>query len=308
MGASHGPLSSTIGVDSGEEFAMPALPEREASKLFSTAVFRELASGKSSERADGTAQRLRKELGLMRDTTNHQVVSVAYELLRRSYRSEYFYRNLITSKVFVGRHRASNSVLLNEFRVGDSVADCILVNGRGAVYEIKAELDSPEKLRSQLDNYYRAFPYVNVVAHADDVDRYLRFLEGTPVGLIAVGARDRLSTVKIAEAKTDSFEIRTMFNTLRASEITAILTHHFGTVPQVPNGLRYVEHLGLAEQIPPVEFQASMQSALKTRKLRNSRSMMLNKALTPLRAVVVQLDPDYQQQDRLLTWLKVKEA
>jgi hypothetical protein len=162
---------------------------------------------------------------------------------------------LITSKVFVGRHRASNSVLLNEFRVGDSVADCILVNGRGAVYEIKTEFDSPEKLRSQLDNYYRAFPYVNVVAHADDVDKYLRFLEGTPVGLIAVGARDRLSTVKIAEAKTDSFEIRTMFNTLRASEITAILTHHFGTVPEVPNGLRYVEHLGFAEQIPPVEFR-----------------------------------------------------
>ena len=75
--------------------------------------------------------------------------------------------------------------------MADSVADCILVNGRGAVYEIKTEFDSPEKLRSQLDNYYRAFPYANVVAHADDVDKYLRFLEGTPVGLIAVGARDR---------------------------------------------------------------------------------------------------------------------
>lgn len=287
---------------------MPALLEREASKLFSTAVFRQLASGKSSERADGTTRRLRDELGLRRSTTNHEVVSVAYELMRRSYRSEYFYRNLIASKVFVGRHRAANSVLLNEFRVGDSVADCVLVNGRGAVYEIKTEFDSPEKLRSQLENYYRAFPYANVVAHADDVDKYLRFLEGTPVGLIAVGPRDRLSTVKIAEAKTDSFEIRTMFNALRASEIATILADYFGAVPKVPNGLRYAEHLRLAKQIPPVEFQASMQLALKTRELRNSRRMMLNKALTPLRAVVVQLDPDTQQQERLLTWLKAKEA
>ena len=282
---------------------MPAVLEREASRLFSTAVFRAVATGKSTQRADAAAKTLRGGLGLGRDVTNHEVVEVAYNLLRRSYRSEYFYRNLLASKVFVGRHRAARSVLLNEFRIGDSIADCVLVNGRGAVYEIKTEFDSPEKLRSQLTSYYRAFPYATVVAHTDDADRDLRLVEEGPVGLITVGPRDRLSVVKDADAKTDSFDIRTMFNALRLSEVTGILKEEFGALPAVPNGVRYAVYLELAEQMSPTAFQARMQAALKTRELRNSRSLMLASSFAPLRAVVAQLDPDEQQQSRLLSWL-----
>lgn len=280
--------------------------EREASKLFSTAVFREVATGKSTQRADAAASRLRGGLGLEGDVTNREIVEVAYDLLRRRYRTEYFYRNLLTSKVFVGRHRAARSVLLNEFRIGDSVADCVLVNGRGAVYEIKTEFDSPEKLHSQLTSYYRAFPYVTVVAHTDDAERYLRVIGDGPVGLIAVGPRDRLSVIKDAAPKTDAFDVRTMFNALRLGEVTGILQAEFGTLPVVPNGMRYATYLDLAEQMNPSLFQARMQSALKTRRLRNSRNLMLASSLSPLRAVVAQLDPDEEQQDRLLSWLSAR--
>lgn len=287
---------------------MAAVLEREASRLFSTAVFREVATGKSTQRADTAASRIRDGLGLEGDVTNREVVEVAYDLLRRGYRSEYFYRNLLTSKVFVGRHRAARSVLLNEFRIGDSVADCVLVNGRGAVYEIKTEFDSPEKLQSQLTSYYQAFPYATVVAHTDDADRYLRLVDDGPVGLIAVGPRDRLSVIKEAAPKTDAFDIRTMFNALRLSEVTGILQSEFGTLPVVPNGVRYAAYLNLAKQMSPILFQARMQSALKTRQLRSSRNLMLTPSLTPLRAVVAQLDPDEQQQDRLLSWLSARGA
>lgn len=289
---------------------MPAVLEREASRLFSTAVFRAVATGKSTQRADAAASKLRGGfgLGLEGNVTNHEVVDLAYDLLRRSYRSEYFYRNLLTSKVFVGRHRAARSVLLNEFRIGDSVADCVLVNGRGAVYEIKTEFDSPEKLRSQLTSYYRAFPYATVVAHTDDADRYLRLVENSPVGLITVGPRDRLSVVKDAIAKTDAFEVRTMFNALRLSEVTGILQAEFGALPAVPNGVRYAAYLELAERMSPIAFQARMQAALKTRELRNSRPLMLTSSLAPLRAIVAQLDPDEQQQSRLLSWLNSRGA
>lgn len=290
------------------EDVMAAVLEREASKLFSTAVFRDVATGRSTQRADAAASRLRGGLGLEGDVTNREIVEVAYDLLRRGYRSEYFYRNLLTSKVFVGRHRAARSVLLNEFRIGESVADCVLVNGRGAVYEIKTEFDSPEKLRTQLTSYYQAFPFATVVAHMDDADRYLRLIDDGPVGLIAVGPRDRLSVIKEASPKTDAFNVRTMFNALRLSEVTRILQTEFGALPVVPNGLRYAAYLDLAEQMNPDLFQARMQSALKTRQLRNSRQLMLTTSLIPLRAVVAQLDPDDQQQERLLSWLSARGA
>jgi hypothetical protein len=285
---------------------MPAALEREASRLFSTAVFRSVATGRSAERADAAACRLRGALNLGRDSTNRGVVAAAYDLLRRNYRSEYFYRNLIASKLYVGRHRTANSALLNELRVGDSVADCVLVNGSGVVYEIKTEFDTPQKLRSQLGNYYRAFPYVNVVAHASEVTKYARVLEGTPTGLIGVGARDRLSVVKPAERETGHFEVRTMFNLLRANEAAAVLDQWYGRVEDVPNGLRYQVFLGLAERIPAGRFQTLMERVLKTRSLRHCRQMILRPELLPLRALMVQLDPDARQQDNLTAWLDSK--
>jgi len=277
--------------------------EREAAKFFSTAVFRPLASGLSSERADLMARHLRIELNLGRGSSNREVVAEAYELMRTNYRSEYFYRNLIASKIFVGRHRAANAVLLNELRIGESVADCVLVNGKGVVYEIKTEFDSPDKLNSQLENYYRAFPLVNVVTHVDQVERYLRALKDSPAGLIAVGTRDRLSIVKHAEPIPDSFNVRTMFNILRKHEVSAVLEQQLGNLPEVPNGLRYERLLELAERIPAAQFQKSMQQAIKARQLRNGRQMMLAPTLVPLRALVVQLDPDERQQENLATWL-----
>ena len=285
---------------------MPAVLEREAARLFSTAVFRPLASGRSSDRADSAVHRLRDELRLGKNVTNLGVVAAAYALMQQRYRSEYFYRNLIASKIFVGRHNATNSVLLNEFRLGGSVADCVLVNGKGSVYEIKTEFDSPEKLATQIADYYKAFPYVNVVAHAGDVEKYRRLLENTPVGLIAVGPRARLSRVKPAEPRTERFEIRTMFNMLRAREAAEVLKQWFGGVPDVPNGLRYEAFAALAAQIPVLHFQAAMQDMLKRRQLQNSRHMMLNEALLPLRALLAQLDPDAEQQRNLATWLRSK--
>lgn len=279
---------------------------REASALFSTAVFRQVLDGRSATRADMAICKLRRALSSAGRTTNQEIVNEAYNLLRNCYRTEYFYRNLIASKLFVGRHRASNSALLNEFRIGDSVADCVLVNGHGTVYEIKTEFDNPSKLQSQLRDYYRVFSLVNIVAHSKDRDRYLELLKGSPAGLVTVGTRDRLTIAKAPTPDTSLLNIKAMYNTLRVSESTKLLEGHFGAIPEVPNGLRYNHHLRLAELIEPQDFQKMMQATLKERGLRNSRNLILEPSLTPLRGVVSQLDPTLEQEEHLRRWLKSK--
>lgn len=286
-----------------EERNVPTTLEREASRLFSTAVFRPVAAGAATTRADASVNRLREALGLHRTSANGAVVTAAYELMRRSYRSEYFYRNLITSKIYVGRHRAANSVLLNELRVAGSVADCVFVNGAGTVYEIKTEFDSPEKLEAQLGSYYRAFPLVNVVAHRSDVERYARILRDTPAGLISVGPREQLKVVRPARRTTQLLETRAMFNLLRAGEAAALLRDWHGRLPDVPNGRRYDEFFRLASSIPVHEFQLRMQLELKKRRSTAIQRMLLNPAHAPLRAVVVQLDPNAIQQQNIVDWL-----
>lgn len=286
---------------------MPSVLQHAAAALFSTAVFRPLLAGEGNLRAVRATSRIRHGLSLPNSSTNSDVVATAYDYLRTSYRSEYYYRNLLVSKLFVGRHRASRAVLLNEFHVGTSVADCVLVNGRGLVYEIKTEYDSPDKLAGQVANYHRAFPLVNVVTHVSQASKYERLLEGTPVGLYAVGRRGALSCVKETEAFYDRLDVKTMFNTLRQSEITSILRRYHGETPVVPNGIRYATQLSLARQIPPMEFQQDMLTVLKGRELAHSRDLVLRRELAPLRALLVQLDPDQYGRANLVRWLKDEE-
>jgi hypothetical protein len=280
---------------------------KEASGLFSTAVFRPIMRGEAPNRANLLVTRVRSALALDHSVSNQTVVSAAYDAVCKDYRSEYFYKNLIASKIFVGRHRAANSVLLPEFRVHGSVADCVLINGLATVYEIKTEFDSPEKLERQLESYYRAFAYVNVVAHTRDAARYEALLSTTPTGLITVGPGQHLSTVKAVVPSFSSFDIKTMFDSLRLHEVTSILARAFGKLPNVPNGLRYATYLEHAQQMSPRDFQREMQGALKRRRLRNCQSLMLDRSSVPMRALLVQLDPDLRQQRNLMNWLASKE-
>ncbi|SDG85263.1 hypothetical protein SAMN04489810_1471 [Microbacterium pygmaeum] len=270
-------------------------------------MLRPILSGAPSSPLQSELWQLRPELGLGGDANAGSVLAAAYDLLSSSYRSEYFYKNLIASKVAVGRHRAANVVMLSEFRLGGSIADCVFINGSGMVYEVKTEFDSPDKLDRQLANYYRAFPLVNVVAHENTAERYLRVLDGSPTGLLVVGPRSRLSTVRVAAYSAEGFDIPTMFNALRQGEAERVLTDAFGELPLVPSGLRYAERLSLAMTMSPDTFQSGMQAALKRRLLRADRDLVVNPITEPLRALLFQINPNPHQAATLLRWLESKE-
>jgi hypothetical protein len=283
---------------------MPSL-ERAASALFSTAVFRPVLLGGDTSRADDLIHIIRAGAGLASSAPNAAVVHAAYDVMTNNYRAEYVYRNLIVSRVFVGRHRASSATaFLNEVRVGESVADCILVNGQMTVYEIKTELDREDRLQSQLDSYYGAFTLANVVVHEAHTDRYLDMLANTPTGILSVGNRWRLSAVQPAVEQSAQLEHRVMFNLLRAAEVKRALRAWYGQIPEVPNGIRYSEHFALAQAIPPIRFHDLVHEQLRSRAYHGSRAAISTPGLIPLRALLVQLQPSEDQHRRLLDWLE----
>ncbi len=53
------------------------------------------------------------------------------------YRNEYFYKNTILNKLLLGRHSINTTTALSEMPIGKSIADFILLNGKGVVDEIK---------------------------------------------------------------------------------------------------------------------------------------------------------------------------
>lgn len=274
--------------------------------LFSAGAFRPVLRQGFSEKLDRIVHDLRPALGLSTDSTNGDVVQEAYRLLAHSYRAEYVYKNLIASKVFVGRHRAANSIMINEFHVGDAIADAVFLNGAATVYEIKTELDNPDKLEHQLAEYYKAFPLVNVVVHESACERYEKLLDGSPAGIIVVGKRWRLSTRRMAREHFGDLVTRTMVNSLRVAEIEDALRSLGIEVPNVPNGLRYGCYLEIAQRFSAREFHEAFRRGLKSRGRRADANLYREPALFPLRSLLVQLDPSRSEGEKLLKWLSTK--
>lgn len=280
---------------------LPAAVGQQAAALFSPATFRPVLAGASTGRIDLLIEDLRSSIAPAAKT-NAEVVDRAYRHLASHYRSEYVYKNLIASKILVGRHRAANAALLHEFRIGDAVADCVMVNGTASVYEIKTELDNPDKLVRQLAEYFRAFQLVNVVVHSSDADRYLSLLAHDPTGIIVVGSRRRLSVAQEARTFAGELDTRVMFNALRQSEVSCALVACGITPPDVPNGVRYSQYLKLAKTISPSEFQFAFAAALKKRRLK-SVELVKESRFEALRSLIVQLNPTPEQDRRLRAWL-----
>ncbi|HTW17284.1 MAG TPA: sce7726 family protein [Nocardioides sp.] len=280
---------------------MPASVGQQAAALFSAATFRPVLAGRPTERIDRLVESLRSEI-TPSAKTNGEVIDQAYRHLAAQYRSEYVYKNLIASKMLVGRHRAANAALIHEFRVGDAVADCVMINGAATVYEIKTELDNPDKLVRQLAEYFRAFRLVNVVVHSSDADRYLSHLAHDPTGIIVVGSRRRLSIAQEAKPFDGELDTRVMFNALRQSEAAYALAACGIEPPEVPNGVRYSQYLELASSIPPSVFQVAFAAALKIRRIK-AVELLREPRYETLRSLVVQLNPTPQQEQRLRAWL-----
>ncbi|WP_282071779.1 sce7726 family protein [Janibacter hoylei] len=274
-----------------------------ATRLFTTRTFRAILDGRNSSETRQIMDDLKSLLGLNNGATNEEVINAAYSFLCEHHRNEYVYKNLLASKIFVGRHRAANSALINEFSIGSAVADTALFNGRATAYEIKTELDSPAKLPRQIAQYYRAFTTVYVVAHENVAASYLDQIKNSPAGLISVGSRWRLSTLKPAQERHESLATEPMFNTLRVREVDATLRHLGHNPHEGPNGLRYQYNLEVAKSIPVQEFQQAWTSTIRARRVGSRTDLLRDPRLFPLRSLLAQLNPRTDQANLLLQWL-----
>lgn len=277
-----------------------------ASRLFTTKTLKAIVAPGCDNVTAGLIRTLRTDLELDPQLPNQRVVESAYRLLQSHRRTEYLYKNLITNKIFIGRHRAANSTIINEFRIGSAITDSIIVNGSSVAYEIKTELDNLDRLQRQLSEYYKAVPFVNVVVHHSQAERYMDVLEDSPVGLLSVSRRWQLSPVKAPQKSSGALCTVTMFNSMRVSEIEYLLSQAGIEVPKVPNGRRYETYLDLALRLPVGEFEAAFRASLRRRSTPQNRSLMMNPRVSTLRSLIAQLDPSDRQGNTLLQWLDSK--
>lgn len=201
------------------------------------------------------------------DKNNGALISEIYRFMSKSYRNEYFYQNTLLNKLLLGRHSVNTTTALTQIPISKSKADFILINGRAVVYEIKTELDTFDRLETQIRDYYKGFNYVCVVTSEGQYNRAKELLDNTAVGIYVLTPQNRISSTLRKEPLENNLHLdhTTIFKILHKREFENILMRYYGSLPKASQAFYYGECLKLFSEIPILEAYTMALKQLKQR-------------------------------------------
>ena len=239
---------------------------RELASLISHAAFKKLST---STNQSTYIKRMKKYIGwkmdyLDRPTQLSDLIAYSYNILEQHYRHEYIYKNKLLTDFVLSRYVMDDTVLLNEFKIGQSIADSVLINGSDKVFEIKTELDTSNRLQGQLQDYYKAFTEVYVFTHFTLAEKYVNILP-TYVGLLLYNMDGSVSEYRSATKRTDDLDSTFIMASLRKSEYTNLVNHLSGFIPEATPAFYYRTCLEVLKQFPVDHVQQAYCTILKQR-------------------------------------------
>ncbi|MBR0535866.1 MAG: sce7726 family protein [Clostridia bacterium] len=208
----------------------------------------------------------RYEISYDDGTNNESVISEIYQYLGTSYRNEYFYKNTLLNKLIISAHRLKTTTALTEVPVAKSKADFIMINGKAVVYEIKTELDTFERLESQIADYYKAFDHVCVVTSVAQSKELMEKLVDTPVGIYVLTEKNTIKHLKEPEKFDEQLDKEQIFKILNKPEYENIVRQINKSLPSVTPVNYYRECKKIACKLP---IEKLYELCLKELKKRN---------------------------------------
>lgn len=175
----------------------------------------------------------RYKINVNEGMTNEEVISEIYSYLDHQYRNEYFYKNTLLNKLIVNVHRLRTTVALTEVPIAKSKADFIMINGKAVVYEIKTELDTFDRLKSQIADYYKAFDHVCVVTSLEQSEILMKEVENSPLGIYVLSKRNTIQRIKEPQEYRERLDLQYIFKILNKPEYEQLLLRLGDTLPNV---------------------------------------------------------------------------
>lgn len=240
-----------------------------AASLFTPSTLKSLLSNDTVSPHEKLIEALRIELDLSASCTLSETINKTYSILRREgNRTDYVYRNAIIDKVVIGRHSINTATPIQEFRVGSSLADLVVLNGTSTVYEIKSERDTLRRLARQIENYSKVFERTYVVTSASKLHSLEHDLP-EHVGIITLSRDYTLQTVREATTNWELIDTIAISRTMTIPEACAVLKRLNTPVPDVPNMLirRAIDHAfkGLDARSCSQAFTSTLKSSRRPR-------------------------------------------
>jgi hypothetical protein len=273
---------------------------RSLSQIFSTANFNKIVRKKDYV---NTFERIRKHTTFSNSITNLELLDNVYNELLESYRSEYVYKNALINKKLIKKYSLKSTIALNEFKIGNSIADFVLLNGTARVFEIKTELDGLDKLEKQISDYYSFATEVYIVASSKHIEKLIELYKETKVGIIELTKKNSLKEIKPASSNIDLLDHSAIFKSLRKNEYINVLKANSFQIPKVPNTLIFKECLNLSKDIDIVDFQKSAIKVLKKRNIKNPDLLKDKRVPNYLKHICYSLNlskPEYEELNSFL--------
>lgn len=205
---------------------------------FSRPMFRALSQpAQSSGRASQVLKRMAATVGesVGPNATVGEAFDAAFNLLKISYRCEYYFKAQLISKIVFGRHSPRTASALLEFPMGASVADVLVVNGTTSVYEIKTDLDNFDRLESQLSQYGTRAEYTTVVV-SDSRASQIQTVLPPWVGVLALRKNGALASVRPPISRLDDVVPEHQFQMLRTEEARRVVATQRDVDIKAPTG------------------------------------------------------------------------
>lgn len=235
-------------------------------RLFTQNVFLNMIQTNADDNSTYRAV-IRRFISDPENRNNGALISEVYRFMSRNYRNEYFYQNTLLNKLLLGHHSINTTTALTQIPVSKSKADFILINGKAVVYEIKTELDTFDRLETQLRDYYKGFDHVCLVTSECQYGRARMLLDNTPVGVYVLTSQNTISTKLRKEPIANNAHLNhaTIFKLLHKSEFEQILLQYYGALPVASQAFYYEECFKQFANIPILEAYAKALKQLKGR-------------------------------------------
>ena len=278
---------------------------RAINRVFTRKVFEDLIENGKNDTFDYVVRRYIDDP----EHKNHgQLISEIYSHLGKQQRNEYFYMNTLLNKLLCGIHNVNTTSAFSQVRIEHSIADFVMINGEGSVYEIKSDLDNFDRLYDQLRDYFCAFSKVSVLASIHEHEKVKTVLTsfgdmGRAVGIYVLSDQSTIfnrERSKEPETYNDYLNYRSIFKLLRKREYESVIRVYWGQVPQTDPVFHYKACLEQFERIPILEAQ---QLAFQELKKRNRIAVDRFESIMPeLKSVVYfsSLAKKTSELDRLL--------
>ncbi len=231
-------------------------------RLFTQYIFRDLIMKHNNHIYGTIVQRYLQDES---SSKNGEIISKIYKYMSKNYRNEYFYQNTLLNKLLLGRHSVNTTTALTQVPIGKSKADFVMINGKAVVYEIKTELDSFERLETQIADYYKSFNYVCVVTSEDNYSKISFLLEGKNVGIYILTKKNTLQIKKEAQEDNTHLTHEAIFKVLRKKEFENIILSYYNKLPESTPVFFYDECFKWFSQIPLEQVYSMFLKMLKKR-------------------------------------------